>query len=450
MSQSQIREPNSFGKRKELHSIIITRNGNSRQYSVNPLHFSMLACFIAMFSVGYIAATTYLVLRDNLISSRTARNARLQHEYEDRIAALRSNLDRITSRQLLDQQAIEAKVSQLIERQNRLQDHNPVMKSVITKASALGLDTSKLPEFETIANPTQIQEKVEKQTFLLPKFGNLFSLRGLGDKQNLALDAKLSQQQKSASSYHIPVNLQADGAFKYGINSPVLAQVSRSMQSVDEGQKYVIATLRNSANNKLVEFAKLMKRVGVKIPAPALHPTMSQIGGPFEPLDQSSDFSAHLNALENTLSALKKARAKIGLVPVAYPVPGKSISSKFGSRLDPFRGTYAMHSGLDFRAISGSPVKATANGEVIFAGTNGGYGKLVEIKHANGLVTRYAHLKKILVYKGQNIEAGEQIGTVGSTGRSTGPHLHYEIRHHDTAVNPKKYLNIGRKLTRLL
>ena len=147
MSQSQVREPKSFGKRKESHSIIITRNGKSRQYLVNPVYYSLLAGLIAMFSVGYFSATTYLILRDDLISARGARNARIQYEYEDRIAALRSNLDMITSRQLLDQQAVEARVEQLMERQKELGRHSPTMAPVLKKAKALGLHT-KIPPID--------------------------------------------------------------------------------------------------------------------------------------------------------------------------------------------------------------------------------------------------------------------------------------------------------------
>ncbi len=449
MQQSQVREPNSFGKRKELHSIIITRNGKSRQYSISPLVFSLLAGFIAMFSVGYFSATTYLVLRDDLISARGARNARIQYEYEDRIAALRSNLDLITSRQLLDQQAVETKVEELIKRQKELRQQQPSMLPIIKKAKALGLDIKTPVIDQTITGSV----KPDKQASFSDPPVNSFTLRGLGKEQNLALAAIYPDKPVSTTvltSTNIDIAQVATQYFNYDTANPLFAEIDQSIKNIDAEQKRELSTARNSADSSLIKISKLMQRVGVKISPMNLNFAQSQIGGPYEPLDQNSDFSAHLNALDITLTALEKARKKIALVPVNNPTPGKMVSSRYGSRIDPFKGTYAMHSGYDFKAAHGSLVQATANGIVIYAGLKGGYGKMVEIEHHNGLTTRYAHLSKILVRNGQKVSAGKQIGKVGSTGRSSGPHLHYEIRHHDIAVNPKKYLNVGKKLAEFL
>jgi murein DD-endopeptidase MepM/ murein hydrolase activator NlpD len=110
----------------------------------------------------------------------------------------------------------------------------------------------------------------------------------------------------------------------------------------------------------------------------------------------------------------------------------------------------AFHSGMDFRAISGSSVHATANGTVTEAGYNGGYGNMVEIDHGNGLSTRYGHMSQILVTVGQKISIGDIVGKVGSTGRSTGPHLHYEVRRNGSAINPAGFLTIGREVATAL
>ncbi|MCP4074221.1 MAG: M23 family metallopeptidase [Hyphomicrobiales bacterium] len=449
MQQSQVREPNSFGKRKELHSVIITRNGKSRQYCINPLVFSLLAGFIAMFGVGYFSATTYLVLRDDLISARGARNARMQYEYEDRIAALRSNLDLITSRQLLDQQAIETKVKELIKRQKELRRQQPTMLPIIKKAKALGLDI-KIPVVDqTITGSV----KPDKQASFSDPFDSNFSLRGLGKTQNLALAATYPDKPVFAA-VRTSTNFESAHAatrhFNFETANPLFAEIDQSINSINAEQKNRIAGVRRSASSKLIEISQLMQQVGIKISPAKFNSSNSRIGGPYEPLDQTSDFSSHLNALEAALTALEKARRKIVLVPVINPVPGKMVSSHFGSRIDPFKGSYAMHSGYDFKASQGTRVQSTANGKVIFAGLKGGFGKMVEIEHRNGLTTRYAHLSKILVKDGQKILAGKQIGKVGSTGRSTGPHLHYEIRHYDIAVDPRKYLNVGKKLAKLL
>jgi murein DD-endopeptidase MepM/ murein hydrolase activator NlpD len=121
-------------------------------------------------------------------------------------------------------------------------------------------------------------------------------------------------------------------------------------------------------------------------------------------------------------------------------------TSAFGSRLDPFLGRPAYHTGIDFREATGAPVFAAAPGKVTAAGSNGGYGLAVEIDHGNGLTTRYAHLSAVLVAEGQTVDARGLIGRIGSTGRSTGPHLHYEIRIDDEPVDPARFLRAGERL----
>jgi murein DD-endopeptidase MepM/ murein hydrolase activator NlpD len=115
-------------------------------------------------------------------------------------------------------------------------------------------------------------------------------------------------------------------------------------------------------------------------------------------------------------------------------------------RTDPFLGSPAMHTGLDLHGETGNPVRATADGTVVAAGWSGGYGRVVDIDHHNGLLTRYGHLSAIDVRVGQSVKSGQIVGKVGSTGRSTGPHLHYETRLKGEAVDPQRFLRAGEKL----
>jgi murein DD-endopeptidase MepM/ murein hydrolase activator NlpD len=115
-------------------------------------------------------------------------------------------------------------------------------------------------------------------------------------------------------------------------------------------------------------------------------------------------------------------------------------------RMDPFLGRPAVHTGIDLRGETGEPVRATATGHVTIAGREGGYGNMVEINHGNGLATRYGHLSQINVKIGQVVRIGEVVGRIGSTGRSTGPHLHYETRINGDAVDPQKFLRAGLRL----
>ncbi len=131
----------------------------------------------------------------------------------------------------------------------------------------------------------------------------------------------------------------------------------------------------------------------------------------------------------------------LGRIPIGPPVWGK-VTSGYGYRRDPFTHRYEFHKGIDIKAPYGTPVRATAEGKVVFAGWKPGYGRVVIIEHAYGFKTVYAHLSKIKVKKGQWVKSGRIIGKVGSTGRSTGPHLHYEVWKNSRAVNPYSYMYV--------
>jgi len=128
------------------------------------------------------------------------------------------------------------------------------------------------------------------------------------------------------------------------------------------------------------------------------------------------------------------------MIPTMMPVKASYNPSGFGRRIDPFNGQWAMHEGIDFIAEYGSPIQAAAGGVVIFSGFHPQYGYMVDIDHGNDLVTRYAHCSKLLVREGDIVQRGRKIGEVGTTGRSTGPHLHFEVRFRGAAQNPAKFL----------
>jgi murein DD-endopeptidase MepM/ murein hydrolase activator NlpD len=174
------------------------------------------------------------------------------------------------------------------------------------------------------------------------------------------------------------------------------------------------------------------------------------MGGPFVPLrtiPNANSFEKHLRRISIARAQVEQLNRTVQRVPLRQPLPGElDLSSGFGVRVDPFFRRPAVHTGLDIRGDSGDPVRATATGTVTHAGWQGGYGKLVEIDHGAGLVTRYGHLSEIEVHVGQRIRLGQVVGRIGSTGRSTGPHLHYETRVGGDAVDPHKFLRAGAKL----
>jgi murein DD-endopeptidase MepM/ murein hydrolase activator NlpD len=150
--------------------------------------------------------------------------------------------------------------------------------------------------------------------------------------------------------------------------------------------------------------------------------------------------------LEQELRAYESALREQARIPSIWPVAGGEATDRFGGRRDPFgSATAEFHSGQDISAERGTPVYAAGIGKVKFAGTQGGYGQMVILDHGDGITTRYGHLSKIEVVAGQELLRGAVIGQVGSTGRSTGPHLHYEVRINEEPVNPRAYLPVPGK-----
>lgn len=167
------------------------------------------------------------------------------------------------------------------------------------------------------------------------------------------------------------------------------------------------------------------------------------IGGPLVPL-RADAFDEALAHAEQDRAEESRLRRIAAALPLAQPIGGElAVSSGFGTRLDPFTRGLALHTGLDLKAEPGVPVRATAPGRVIAAEPAGGYGNMVEIDHGHGIVTRYAHLSRIAVRTGQRLRAGETLGLAGSSGRSTGSHLHYETRIDGEPTNPQSFLAAG-------
>ena len=147
-----------------------------------------------------------------------------------------------------------------------------------------------------------------------------------------------------------------------------------------------------------------------------------------------------MQSVHGTLEQERKVRGAIAALPLVKPMEQiTGISSSFGYRKDPLRLSLAFHGGIDFKGIYGEPVLATSNGRITWAGAHGPYGNLVEIFHDNGVSTRYGHLRSANVSLGQEIARGDIIGWMGNTGRSTGPHLHYETRVNGRVIDPQNF-----------
>jgi murein DD-endopeptidase MepM/ murein hydrolase activator NlpD len=160
-------------------------------------------------------------------------------------------------------------------------------------------------------------------------------------------------------------------------------------------------------------------------------------------LDVDEAFARRVQNASASLDEMRGLSEAVGKVPLSVPTSRAERSSGFGARFDPFTGRPAFHPGLDFAGGFSTPIYATAPGEVSFTGVRSGYGNTIEIDHGSGFKTRYAHLQAIAVSAGQKVAVGQRIGAMGSTGRSTGPHLHYEVWVDGKPQNPDRFLKAG-------
>jgi len=216
---------------------------------------------------------------------------------------------------------------------------------------------------------------------------------------------------------------------------------AKQLAEIEARQLAYVEGLTRYADTRAAMAAKAIRELGLN-PDQMLNYSRLAQGGPLEILSTNRDGSLdpRFERLGLSLARMEALEESLDGIPQFLPAARWSISSGFGVRRDPFTGRAAMHSGLDFKAGYGSPIYAAAKGTVSFVGRKSGYGNCVEISHGNGLVTRYGHMSAFRAKVGQEVAPGDIIGAIGSSGRSTGPHLHFEVRVNDRAVNPRPFL----------
>ncbi len=397
-----------------------------RQVRIGPVAFWIVVGTLVVMGVWSIATGTYFAFRDDVLTRLIGRQAEMQFAYEDRIAELRAQVDRITSRQLLDQEQFEQKLSALLQRQATLEQRTSALSGDVTTTGSIRPARDALPAQAPAGRPPKASPINDTVIFTAPP-----------DRE-----ARLESRELPASATRIASRSDAGGL------DGILGRISAALDMVDRRQAAVLTDLEERVDTKARRMRSVLSDLGVGV---AKMPAGMDVGGPYVALRAPRSGAS---AFERQLYHINVARAEINQyartfvsVPVRKPVTGEvDMSSPFGMRMDPFNGRPAIHTGIDLRGETGESVHATATGKVSIAGREGGYGNMVEINHGNGLATRYGHLSEIDVKVGQFVRIGETIGKIGSTGRSTGPHLHYETRINGEAVDPQKFLRAGVRL----
>ena len=389
-----------------------------RRLKLNPVPFWIVVGTVAVMALWTIGTGTYFAFRQDVLNRLVVRHQRMQIAYEDRIAELRSQVDRITSRQLLDQDRFDRRLSALLKRQATLTQRTAALTGDLVTTGAIESGNARQA---AAADPLTKTAPIGRTASL-----------GAGRQAGLPMRRLPGDRSRIASAANVE-------AVDHVLNS-----VSNSLDKVQHRQSALLTGLQQHFDGKARRMRSVLDQFGVKAKLPPAE------GGPYIPVKPqlgASAFDHQLYRVNIAREEVNHYRRALLSVPVRKPLNGDlEVSSGFGVRRDPFLGTPAMHTGLDLRGPAGKPVHATADGKVTVAGWDGGYGNLIEIDHGNGLSTRFGHLSEIDVKVGQKVHVGQVIGRIGSTGRSTGPHLHYETRINDEPVNPQKFLRAGTRL----
>jgi murein DD-endopeptidase MepM/ murein hydrolase activator NlpD len=255
------------------------------------------------------------------------------------------------------------------------------------------------------------------------------------------------------------VAIQYSPELARGMGGVITVEEKNAIESSYRSRLHELQNQLTQLTERIIEMKALKDRFAdLATPAPVkrLSPDAGNKGGAYQPIafqlvpqktlvDELDHVLGNTSSMQQGIKKLEHSWREqyewLSQLPTGSPIQNQlGLSSNFGTRLDPFTNLLAQHPGIDFSAPSGTPIIASGNGKVTAVGYDAAYGHFLEISHSDGFASKYAHARKIHVQQGQAVQRGQIIAEVGSTGRSTGPHLHYEITHHGKHVNPMQFL----------
>ncbi|WP_419829732.1 peptidoglycan DD-metalloendopeptidase family protein [Methylobacterium sp.] len=391
----------------------------------------ILAAGLALALVWALGASYLIVFHDDVLAGFVARQGAMRDAYEARLAELQDRLDRTHRDRAGAESSLAERVAAALERQAELERRQAALANLGSQSlgsQSLGSEGlgSQIPDPLTTG---ALPSKRDDEFRLRPaEAGAPARFPSPALPRRSALDAETG-----------------------------LIRLEARLDGVRAAQGARLAQLVERAGDTVRRLRGLIGRTGLD--PDRFDRSAAGTGGPLVPLDAGAldgiAFETGFDTHFDTRLALARRALDDGVrlhqfaatLPLGRPIRGQpTVSSPFGTRLDPFTRGLALHTGLDLKAEYGEPARATAPGRVSAAEFAGGYGNMVEIDHGHGVVTRFGHLARIAVRPGQRVAAGDVLGLVGSTGRSTGAHLHYETRIDGEPVDPQRFLEAGADL----
>jgi len=453
--------------------IYIRSDGRVQFFTFGPSLQATLAGLTLIF-LGWVAfSTVNVIFKDRIIAAKDHRYQQMQSAYENRVADLQLSYDEINGALVSAEDKFKATADELQTKQNtivKFVDRRRQVDALVSNPDAALLGPSSNagasdsasgdnigpmsgPAFDTdtsddnvsggstlsvMPQPAQPQPRTAK-----PTHAGLLDLGGAVGRITGILFGN-----------HQPKSAGTDAAFSRHPALRILAEQTARVSKIGRDETVLMAQAESELAGGVSTVRSVLRNTGIDPDQFAQkYESVHGIGGPDVPLQ-----SVHIEGISDVafqnaylkasavLSQMDELLGAMRHVPLTVPVSGHEFerTSGFGARVDPFTGHYAFHPGVDFAGPWGAAVHCTAPGTVVWAGMRGGYGNMVEIDHGLGIHTRYGHLSAILVQVGARVSKGAPIGKLGSTGRSTGPHVHYEVWYDDVVRNPSKFIEAGR------
>ena len=437
---------------------------------------------LALIFLGWVSfASVNVIFKDRIIAARDHRFQQMQSTYENRVADLQLSYDELNDSLVSAEDRFKSTADEVEAKQKsvaKLVGEKQIVDAALTGSNRTGSvwQSSAIELPRTVpTGGNMASDSLESDSDSAPPAGNVpvapprtrsGSFSGSGSSELTIMPDPVEPQPRTAKPAQASLlgnsldlltqklfPAVADRTDSRPTRVPVLQQLALQtdrLKRLDSAEMGIVTTFDRSISGRVSGVEGLLERVGLS-PASL---SRERVGGPLVSissfqLDGISDqgfTSAYASALAHA-SELTSLVSAVRHVPLTTPVHGAQfeLTSGFGPRVDPFTSRIAFHPGLDFAGPWGSTVAATAPGVVVWSGPRAGYGNMVEIDHGLGFHTRYGHLSSILVRAGARVQGGSPIGRLGSTGRSTGPHVHYEVWFANTVKDPSRYIAAGRR-----
>ena len=374
-----------------------------------------------------------MVFKEQIIVAKERDRRVLETVLNKRLAQSQRAYDDVSSLNVIMQQEFDSTMAEISARHQTL-------KSMVERKASADADLEALAKGLSEAGSPNGQKPVNGNRIMI----DVAPAEPTPRQSRVSLLKRQAEREAMTQGTQVPANSPA---------APALTQMRDASADLYVEQVLLLASLEERAARQSQELRLVLASTGVGADSLVQPPKISNImlaqGGPFidasNLVGASSAFFRHANRAGLVVDELRDLQDAVNAIPLSSPLTvSRKFTSGFGVRRDPINGRAASHHGIDFSAAWASPVTATAAGTVKFAGVRAGFGRVVEVDHGNGFMTRYAHLNRIAVQQGQRVKLHQKVGELGNSGRSTGPHVHYEVLFRGQPRNPQRFIEAGR------